>query len=357
MRPELLLWEAENKATIRFDNFLAKNAKLREDVETLEIQKTLFEKLSKKLKSMLSQQRKNMEEVITQSVQAYEQRAEAQARILVLKERNLKDLVQFDAEIKELKRIIDHETKLITFMQIKLAELPTGEEEDTPTLEGADSKAKDRDDEETLENYQGILTEMAKLTGHKDADDFINKLIEKEQEIFAGFSYINELNSEVKDLYHEVERLENEILKLQSIRKYAEEEVCRNIKEVEEKLQKTTKDADLAESHYNDERKNLDHLKLKTELLFKNIKSDSTNITNKLGCSNGAMDSNILDYLECQKRKIRIIRIIALWGSKSVIGVCRKCLLQTATPVLFIALVKPIYRNPAPFVTLLALEF
>ena len=61
-------------------------------------------------------------EVIDQSTQAYDARDEAQAKMILLKEKADKDCAQYNAEMKELMRIIDHDRKLKEFMTIKSKE-------------------------------------------------------------------------------------------------------------------------------------------------------------------------------------------------------------------------------------------
>jgi len=48
-------------------------------------------------------------------------RDEAQAKMILLKERADKDLQQHNAEMKELVRILDHDRKLKEFMGIKVS--------------------------------------------------------------------------------------------------------------------------------------------------------------------------------------------------------------------------------------------
>ena len=62
--------------------------------------------------------------------QAYDQRDDAQAKMMALKERNEKDLAQYSNEYKELMRIIDHDAKLKAFMNMKSQERSELEEEE-----------------------------------------------------------------------------------------------------------------------------------------------------------------------------------------------------------------------------------
>ncbi len=53
------------------------------------------------------------------TVQAYEQRDDIQARLVALQDRAAKETAQFDNEIKELNRALDHDRQLKAFMGVK----------------------------------------------------------------------------------------------------------------------------------------------------------------------------------------------------------------------------------------------
>ena len=52
-------------------------------------------------------------------IQAYEARNEAQSKITALKEKNEKEVSQYNMELKVLTRVLEHDRKLKTFMGIK----------------------------------------------------------------------------------------------------------------------------------------------------------------------------------------------------------------------------------------------
>lgn len=62
------------QATVHFDTILTRNAVLREEIETLQCQKAIFEGIYSRLHKKLEQQKKTMNTSIEQSTQAYEQR-------------------------------------------------------------------------------------------------------------------------------------------------------------------------------------------------------------------------------------------------------------------------------------------
>ena len=105
-----------------FCKSLEKNKELREEIDSLRVERRRFENLFKKLEKELNQLRQEIGEVIDQSTQAYDAREEAQAKMILLKEKADKDLQQHNTEMKELVRIIDHDRKLREFMNMKSKE-------------------------------------------------------------------------------------------------------------------------------------------------------------------------------------------------------------------------------------------
>ncbi|XP_059842783.1 coiled-coil domain-containing protein 63-like [Hypanus sabinus] len=108
-----------NLATVKFNSILAENCKLREEMNSLRANKEIYTKLYNKLSAKLQGQKKIMRDIVEDSIQAYDQRMEAESRINAVKEKSAKDFLLYNTEIKELMRIIDHETKLKEFMLIK----------------------------------------------------------------------------------------------------------------------------------------------------------------------------------------------------------------------------------------------
>nr|XP_038945390.1 coiled-coil domain-containing protein 63 isoform X5 [Rattus norvegicus] len=109
-----------NLVTVHFDTMLTSNAQLRKDIEDLLFEKAAYDHVYQQLQRRLQTQKKTMNVAIEQSTQAYEQRVEAMARMAAMKDRQQKDISQYNLEIRELERLYDHENKLKSFLLVKL---------------------------------------------------------------------------------------------------------------------------------------------------------------------------------------------------------------------------------------------
>ena len=66
-----------------------------------------------------------------------------------------------------------------------------------------------------LDTYDEALQRIRAITGDADLDNIIAKFHENEEENFALFKYINELNTEIENHSESIKELERDIFKIQ----------------------------------------------------------------------------------------------------------------------------------------------
>ncbi|KAM4649332.1 coiled-coil domain-containing protein 63-like isoform 3-T10 [Amazona ochrocephala] len=116
-------------ASVHFNTIVAKNNKLREEIESLQIRKAVLDNFYCKLHTKLEQQKRRMNTAVEQTTQAYEQWSEAQARIADMSKRHRKDTAQYHIEMQEQERILARETKLKAFMLARFTDRSELEEQ------------------------------------------------------------------------------------------------------------------------------------------------------------------------------------------------------------------------------------
>ena len=182
--------------------------------------------------------------IINPFMQAYDQRDDAQTKMMALKERNEKDLIQYNMEYKELMRIIDHDAKLKAFMSVKAQERSEYEEEEAAKRRaGAEDKAE-KTAEETMETYQNAFENIKMVTGEEDIYLLVKRFIETEDKNFALFNYVNELNNELEAVQEQIEEIKKNIQEFKEQGVQHQEERQNILKGLEVKLSQTTKEAD-----------------------------------------------------------------------------------------------------------------
>ncbi|XP_013929501.1 PREDICTED: coiled-coil domain-containing protein 63-like, partial [Thamnophis sirtalis] len=93
-----------------------------------------------------------------------------------------------------------------------------------------------------------------------------------------------------------IEEVQNEISHLKSQQKADENVIHGSLKDMEEKLQKTTERTNLYAYNLKESSKILDQLKSAMDFLFKRIGCDATKINRHLGETGEVTDQNLMEY-------------------------------------------------------------
>jgi len=282
-----------------FSKSLEKNKEMREEIDSLRVERRRFENLYKKLEKELSQLRQEIGEVIDQSTQAYDSREEAQAKMILLKEKADKDLQQHNTEMKELVRIIDHDRKLRDFMNDK-----SKERHEDPQLvqwrqrkEATEAERKKASQTDSVESYEAAFARIKEISGEEDLDLLVNHFIEVEDKNFALFNYVNEQNNviemhqeKIQDINDDIERFQKQGVELEVQRK--------SILATLEERQKSASSASEDNAHkFTGVMKIIDQLRAGVDSLFGKISCDRASIDDMLGAQAGITDQNMLQYL------------------------------------------------------------
>jgi coiled-coil domain-containing protein 63/114 len=174
------------------------------------VERNRFEDLHKKLERELNTLRKEISEVIENSTQAYDQREEAQAKMVLMRDKEDKDKMQLNSELKEIIRVIDHDKKLKEFMKIKTQERHEDEEliswRRKKEQEAAEKRRKEKE-EHSVEAYESKFKEIEQITGETDLDKLVDRFIQVENKNYALFNFVNELNNQVEFLQDQIDQV------------------------------------------------------------------------------------------------------------------------------------------------------
>uniref|UniRef100_A0A8C0WXH3 ODAD1 central coiled coil region domain-containing protein n=1 Tax=Castor canadensis TaxID=51338 RepID=A0A8C0WXH3_CASCN len=279
-----------NVVTVHFDKMMTNNAKLRKEIEDLRFEKAAYDHVYQQLHRRLMMQKKTMDSAIEQSAQAYKQRVEAMARMAAMKDRQQKDISQYNLEIRELERLYDHETKLKSFLLVKLNDRSEFEEkakkEEAPKARkhGKESKG------ESFESYEVAHLRLLRLTKNGDLNQLIEDFMAKEEKNFARFTYVTELNNDMETMQKKTQRIQG----LTPGGTW----FC-----PQENLKKTMEEADMFENKSREISKTMEYLKSSVEKLFKRINCDATKILVQLGETGKITDINLMQYFAIMEKK------------------------------------------------------
>ncbi|XP_033098610.1 coiled-coil domain-containing protein 63-like [Anneissia japonica] len=293
------------KATVGFNEMLGSNAELRCSIDHLTQDRHIFESLYKKLLKEQQHIKREMNDVIQQSTAAYDARDEAQTKMMALRDRSEKEQAQYNLELKELHRIIDHDRKLKEFMAIKAQERI-----EIKAIEAAKCKKKDdeksntRIHEEEMKSLDAIFERIKEVTGEKDLDALVRKFIDNENKNFALFNYVNELNNEVEMLQDQIHGIEQDIASFKKQGMKLDKNRHAIMKDLEAKCTEKTKEGDASETKLKHLNKSLGQMKSAILSLFRKAECDESTITEMLGSVAGISDKNVMLYLGSIEQKV-----------------------------------------------------
>nr|KAF6403172.1 coiled-coil domain containing 63 [Molossus molossus] len=229
-----------NLVTVQFDKMLTTNTKLRKEIEDLRYEKAAYDNVYQQLRRRLSMQKKTMNVAIEQSAQAYKQRLEAMARMAAMNDRQQKDISQYNAEIRELERVYAHETKLKSFLLIKLNDRMEFEEQAKKEEALKVKKQGKKSNAESIESYEVAHLRLLKLTENGNLNQLIEDFLAKEEKNFARFTYVTELNNDMEMMHKKIQKIQNEIIRLESQQKTSQDDNHSVLRQLEWNIPWTT---------------------------------------------------------------------------------------------------------------------
>ncbi|XP_005145259.3 coiled-coil domain-containing protein 63 [Melopsittacus undulatus] len=289
--------------SVHFNTILAKNKKLREEIESLQIQRAVLDKFYFKLHTKLDEQKKRMNAAFEETTQAYEQLSKAQTRIAAMVERHRTDTEHYHIEMQEQERILAHEAKLKAFVLAKFADRSELEEQAKKkrALKAAQRAKKIRG--ECSETREVAYRRLLELAEDGDVDQLLSSFIEKEHKNFACFLYASELNDEIQKMERKIKELEIETASLMEGQKQVETKKFHLVKELEKNLRQTTEEANLYEELCKERSKLLGQVKSTMGILLEEMNCDTTAIMKQLGEKGEITDLNLMQYFGLVEEK------------------------------------------------------
>merc|ERR1719243_373297 len=109
-----------DRALQKFNEAIADNRGLRDQIDALRRERVVFDDIYRKLENELQQKKKEMANIIEQANAAYEARDSAQAQMAALKQQADKEHSEFEKEWRELGRLIENDKRMKEFMRTKV---------------------------------------------------------------------------------------------------------------------------------------------------------------------------------------------------------------------------------------------
>ncbi|KAF7379207.1 hypothetical protein HZH68_017052 [Vespula germanica] len=312
-----LVFMLENRlevATKKFNMVVSENVKLREEIESLLKERTRFTTLWNKLIGQLNAGKQIINDLIEQATLTFNQRDEEIDKTQALRERAMRDFDAHKTEMCELQRTLDNELKLQEFLGIKGQYRKTI---DLQIKQEAERAAKKQEQQNKIATYTHILNTIKEFTGESNIDRIVNHFIKQEEENFALFTYVNELNDEMESLQTRMSELTVAIDEARALHEFREKQQAETLKNITEQLEEQTKLADEAEEELNTCDEDLDKMLKGIEALFKIIRCDNSPILRLLGDNTHVTMSNVMLYLNIIEKHITEMMHKVYWVDKA----------------------------------------
>ncbi|KAJ9576167.1 hypothetical protein L9F63_006989 [Diploptera punctata] len=286
--------------TSKFNMMVASNGKLRQEINHLLKERAHFNKLYQQLVFHLNAGKKVMVDLIEQATFSYDQREEAQNKLKALKDRGKQDLLIQSQEMRELQRHLDHDIKLQDFLGVK------GQRRILSELEAKEAlkKRKKRENtEQLITTYEGILSQIKEFTGENDIDRLTAQFVKQEEENFAIFNYVNELNNEVESLQERVCELRIKIDEQRELSNERAKQQQETLSRLCQTLQEKLNDAKETEIKLKNCNTALNTLLRGIEQIFHLVRCDNDPVLALLGENVHVTPYNVMLYLEIIERR------------------------------------------------------
>lgn len=285
-----------DKSLIKFNEAIAYNKKLRDNIDDLRRERVVFENVYRKMERELQDKKKQMAEIIELSNQSYEQRDTYQMEIAAIEQANRKEQEEFEEQMAALSSVMDNELQIPALgsslnSRKSLTRTGRGSTSGSVGKEGSleDSKEFSKSmrslngtgfDEnanfrERAQNFEEAFNKIKSATGITDIDELVKTFIKNEEHNFSLFNYVNEQNNEIEKLEDQIQALKDEEMKFAQESGNDFNQHKQILKDLETKLQSSDAMAEKYEQRCHDNQRILESLKRGMQSIFSKIDFDS----------------------------------------------------------------------------------
>mmetsp|Transcript_40729 Transcript_40729/g.77773 ORF Transcript_40729/g.77773 Transcript_40729/m.77773 type:complete len:538 (+) Transcript_40729:438-2051(+) len=217
------------KALAKHNGTLASNRTLRENIDNLRRERLVFNQMYKKLEKEIVDRKKDMLHIIEVSNRAYEAREAAVNEMARLKAQSDREHQVFEAEFKELGRLIEHDRKMRDYMRVRSKDEAEGANLEDDETHKARKKSGSKSvalrasqslatvhtshtaDDSQVQSYSEAFAKIQAASGIAEFDDLMSTFISAEDENYRFYKYVDELTQEISRLEEQILDIQKEI--------------------------------------------------------------------------------------------------------------------------------------------------
>ncbi|KAL1489851.1 hypothetical protein ABEB36_013783 [Hypothenemus hampei] len=294
----------ENKLEVQIKKFCsicAENIQLRQEIYHLLRERTDFNKIWDKLIKNLCVGKKFMLDLIEQATIAYDQREEWVSKLRILRTKASNDLVIHIQEMHEMQRKRDNDMKMQEFFAVK------GQKRFMKDLEDIQLKKRQKNKaliEANLENYTDLLNNIKEFMQEDHVPEIAKEFLNQEEENFAKFKYVNDLNQQMEELSDELTEYYKEIDKQKVFIESKTIQQGETLKGYEDKVIKKQQEVNKEETELHDIEARLNTIFTGIGTLFKLFRCDNDPLIHMLGHNESIHFHNVTLYLQILEKTL-----------------------------------------------------
>ncbi|KAA0161206.1 hypothetical protein FNF27_03848 [Cafeteria roenbergensis] len=194
-----------DKALVKFNEVLAENKTLRQEIDDLRQERVVFDGIYRRMEGELEESKRAMARIIEDSNQAYEVRDAATVQLMDLQAAMAREAEAFDDEMRALDHRIEeeelaaraleesHRGAMSVAEEAALKERARSGERDLARARAAMTEAAER-----AASYDSALRRVREATGIESVDELVASFVKGEEANFSLFNFIAEQSSEIE---------------------------------------------------------------------------------------------------------------------------------------------------------------
>ncbi len=299
-----------DKALQKYNEAIAHNKQLREQIDALRRERVVYDNIYTKLETELQEKKEEMQRITERGKKALEDREEAKRKMEELRRESEKEQEEFENEWRELGRLIEQDKKMKDF--IKQRERPSFQEDPSAAelseeqqlrkqaAKGAWSivfdKASIQQSMDKVQAYAEAFEKIQKATGISDPDEIVKTFVEAEKHNYSLFNYVNELNNEMEKLEQQIKDIRGEIEQCRGQGVRTDDQRKQIVSDLERRLEKTDLRVQQYEHNYEKTMQTINALKAGIQSIFERIGCNTEAAQEMLGYQ-GVTETNMMQYL------------------------------------------------------------
>ncbi|XP_068902445.1 coiled-coil domain-containing protein 63-like isoform X1 [Tenebrio molitor] len=308
----------ENKLevqTTKFNQIVAKNRELREDIDHCLWDRRNFMRVWKRLIDKLNTGKHIMLDLIEQASIAYDQREEWCNKLQLLRITGHKDLLMNIDQMRRYNQRVDNAIKLQEFFNTKGQKRVMRDLELKEKLKRAELKKKL---EEKLKHYETMMEDIMMFCSESEVEVIARRYYKREAENFMRFQFVIDLISQMEEVNDQLGYLCLHIDEQRALQAARAEQQRFRLESLEEDLGNAQGVTHEAEKTLEEHNAKLDEMMQGIHHLFKLCRCDMDPLLQLLGDNSTIRSYNVLLYLQMLEKTIHSCLVRAGFRDKTL---------------------------------------